>query len=361
MKILVSAQICIGIQQDSAGGLTVAPGPTDFLVIALNAARQGGMNHGADVGLVDAHAKGDGGDDHLQAASAEQVLHPLSFLWVQTGVIGGGRVIHAQFQRQRLGLFASGGINNGGSLSRIGQNPAYRLMPLWSTPTLNCFYRQIGSAKTVNIAGRLGKTELGDDVFLHQQRRSRSQGNHRRGPQQGQMPTQHPVIGAEIMAPLRDAMRFVHCNQHRLALGQHFRETRHAQPLRGDEQIVEMALQILDADLPGSRPIPPGMNPLGPQPQFAELGDLIFHQRDQRRNNQRGSSAGQTGQLKAQRLARSGRHHQQHILALSDGAANLLLIGPKRRQPKFVLQQFQQSIRRSSLPARAGFDDRRRK
>jgi hypothetical protein len=67
VKKLVGAQIGVGIQQDGAGRLTIAPGPADFLVITLDAARQRGMNHGANIGLVDAHAKCDGGDDHLQA------------------------------------------------------------------------------------------------------------------------------------------------------------------------------------------------------------------------------------------------------------------------------------------------------
>jgi hypothetical protein len=95
------------------------------------------------------------------------------------------------------------------------------------------------------------------------------------------MLAQHPVIRAKIVAPLGNAVRLVHRDQHRLAFGQHFGKTRHAQPFRRDEQIIQPTVQIIDADLARSRPVAAGVNALGAQAEFAQLGDLILHQRDQ--------------------------------------------------------------------------------
>ena len=43
----------------------IAPGTTDFLIITLDTTRQSGMNHRTYIWLVDTHAEGNGGDDHL--------------------------------------------------------------------------------------------------------------------------------------------------------------------------------------------------------------------------------------------------------------------------------------------------------
>ena len=48
------------------------------------------MDDGADVGFVDAHAEGDGGDDAIQLASLEVLLDAFADLGGKAGVVGGG-------------------------------------------------------------------------------------------------------------------------------------------------------------------------------------------------------------------------------------------------------------------------------
>ena len=48
------------------------------------------MDDGADVGLVDAHAEGDGGDDDFELAGEEVALDALAGGGVEAGVVGGG-------------------------------------------------------------------------------------------------------------------------------------------------------------------------------------------------------------------------------------------------------------------------------
>ena len=85
------------------------------------------------------------------------------------------------------------------------------------------------------------------------------------GRERGQVLAQHPVVGAEVVSPLRDAMRFVDGDQRRLALGQHLAEARHAQPLRRNEEELQAAIQIIHAGLPRLRPVEAGVNPPHPQ------------------------------------------------------------------------------------------------
>ena len=56
-----------GVEQDGAGGLAVASGAADLLVVGLDGAGERGVDDGADVGFVDAHAEGDGGDDDFES------------------------------------------------------------------------------------------------------------------------------------------------------------------------------------------------------------------------------------------------------------------------------------------------------
>jgi hypothetical protein len=79
-----------GVQEDGAGGEAVAAGSADLLVVGLDGAGEGDVDDGADVGLVDAHAEGDGGDDDLELAGEEVALDALAGGGVEAGVVGGG-------------------------------------------------------------------------------------------------------------------------------------------------------------------------------------------------------------------------------------------------------------------------------
>ena len=81
-----------GVEEHGARGIAVASCAADLLVVGLDGAGKSGVNDGADVGLVDAHAEGDGGDDDLELAGEEVALHALARGRVETGVIGGGTV-----------------------------------------------------------------------------------------------------------------------------------------------------------------------------------------------------------------------------------------------------------------------------
>ncbi len=79
-----------GVEEDGAGGQAVAAGAADLLVVGLDGGGEGGVDDGADVGLVDAHAEGDGGDDDFEFAGEEGGLDAVAGAGVEAGVVGGG-------------------------------------------------------------------------------------------------------------------------------------------------------------------------------------------------------------------------------------------------------------------------------
>ena len=77
-------------------------------------------------------------------------------------------------------------------------------------------------------------------------------------------------------------MRLIHRDQRQPFLGQHLRESRHAQPFRRNEKKLHAAVKKIHAGLPRHAALDPGVNPRHAQPQRSELRCLVVHQRNQR-------------------------------------------------------------------------------
>ena len=66
----------------------VAPGAADLLVVRLDARRHVGVDDEAHVGLVDAHAEGDGRDHHHTVLAEEDILVVAAHRLVEAGMVG---------------------------------------------------------------------------------------------------------------------------------------------------------------------------------------------------------------------------------------------------------------------------------
>ena len=87
-------------------GLAVAAGAAGFLIIGLDRLGQSGMRDETDVGLVDSHAKGDGGDHHHILARDEIMLVARARRRLEPGMIDRGRAARSlqasrRFSRSR--------------------------------------------------------------------------------------------------------------------------------------------------------------------------------------------------------------------------------------------------------------------
>ena len=101
----LALHVLLGVEQHAPGRLLVPSGPARFLQVVLQRPGNVGVNHQPDVGLVDAHAEGVGGDDGPQVAVDEALLHGLLGFRRQAGVeVVGLHSLGLQELRQFFGV-----------------------------------------------------------------------------------------------------------------------------------------------------------------------------------------------------------------------------------------------------------------
>ena len=351
---LVGLPVVPGVQEHGPARLAVAARAADLLGEALEGAGQRGVDHGADVGLVDPHAEGDGGDHHLEPPGQELGLDLLALRGAHAGVVGGDRKSLPRPAPRSSASRARGDVDDGGPARRVGQEPAHRLGPLRRGEARH-FDRDVLAAEPVDEAqGR--EPELDRDVVLHAGSGGGGEGDDGGGPQPGQAAAQQPIVGPEVVAPFRDAVGLVHGDERGRAAGQRLGEAGDAEALGGDEEEVEPAVEV-GAEGPLREPaVAAGVDALGAQAQALELGDLVFHEGDEGRDHEGRAAAGEAGELVAERLARARGHDQQHVLALGHGPAHGLLPRAEgleaERRPQQVVRGRSARSRRSRSPRR---------
>ena len=120
------------------------------------------MHHVADVALVDAHAKRDGGDDAIGAPTHKALLDALAFIVGQTGVIGLGLdAVAVQMLGNLLGGFLQGDVDDARLIGPLRH-------PFDQSPTFvvaaHRLYQQVEigpvEARGHHIVGRNGKLRL---------------------------------------------------------------------------------------------------------------------------------------------------------------------------------------------------------
>ena len=325
---LLGATVGPGVQEQRPGRVTVAARSPDLLVVALDGRWHRGVNHGADVRLVDAHAEGGRGNDDLNRAVQEGRLHLVPLGRRHPCVVRGGRELVGQPTGELFGLLARRGVHDGRSALRFAKDFGNDRGP-GAAPFLHHLDGQVLAPEAVDVALVSLQVELGGDVILDARRRGGGQRQHRRRPQARQTLAQEPVVGTEVVAPLRDAVRFVDRDQGRAATLQEFDEAGHAEPLGRDEEKVEFAVAVEPAGLPRLVARPARVDALGAQPDLAQFRRLVLHQGDQRREDEGGAAEKQARKLVAQRLAGTGRHDDQTIVASRCAAADFLLVRPE--------------------------------
>ena len=107
-ELIEFLDVLLAVEGYAAALAAVAAGAAGFLIIALKALGDVVVDDEAHVGLVDAHAEGDGGHDDINLLHEELVLVFLAGLAVQSGVIGqGAYVVNGQGFGEFFHLFAA--------------------------------------------------------------------------------------------------------------------------------------------------------------------------------------------------------------------------------------------------------------
>ena len=268
------------------------------------------MDDEADVRLVDAHAEGDGRHHH-RILGLEELLQPVGPQGlVEAGVIGQGRnALGPQLLGQLVGAVARAGVDHPG--------PAHALLDQLDHPrprrALLALGRkgELGPGETVDELGAVLQPQLGADVVAG----PRVGGGCDRQPGRlgehfGQA-AEHAVFGAEVVAPLADAVRLVDGDQGQRQARQPVEHRRLHQAFRRQVQKVERAVVDAPPDVAPRIQAGVGIELLGRHARLLQRRHLIGHQGDQRRDHQAEARADERGDLVAQALAAAGGQHRQ--------------------------------------------------
>src|SRR5690606_28958608 len=328
-EVLQHAEAVATGQHQAVRGLAVAPGTADFLAVVLHRLGQIEVHHVADVTLVDAHAEGDGGDDALQLADHETTLDGLAHLMGHAGVIGAdGHALPLQTLGDLLGGLLLGDIDD----ARL---PAPRRQPLLQALQPGATrYRldqqvEVGPVEAGGDHVRLGDGEFLAHVGDYPGRRRGGQQQHLADTELALVVRQLQVIRAKVVAPLGDAVRLVDHQQGNRYLGDEVAKALVLQALHRDHQNLQLttarAVHYLGGLLAALRRVDAGRG----YTMGMQKGQLILHQRQQRRDHQSQVRQVQGRQLVAQRLARAGGKDRRRRATGEYGADHRLLAGPQ--------------------------------
>ena len=196
----------------------------------------------------------------------------------------------------------------------------------------------IRTVETRDEARRTGKPEPGDDLLA---RHLVGGGGQRDARHVGKAFGEHgqaDIFGAEIVPPLRHAMRLVDRKQRDIGLSEQGEAARRQQPLGRDVEQIEVAGEQPPLDFRGFVKRQRRVQHRRVDAGLQQSRDLVAHQRDQRRHHDAAALAQQGRQLIAQRLAAAGRHQHQAVAALSHVPDDFLLRAAKGRQAEYRVQ-----------------------
>jgi hypothetical protein len=98
--------VSIRVHEDGATLPSVAPSAANLLVIPFQTARQGGVNQGSNIRLIDPHSERYGCHHDVKLARHEFFLHASSPLGIQPGMVAGYSKLACKIFRQAVRLLA---------------------------------------------------------------------------------------------------------------------------------------------------------------------------------------------------------------------------------------------------------------
>ncbi len=156
------------------------------------------------------------------------------------------------------------------------------------------------------------------------------------------------------MAPLRHAVRLVDREQRDARAVDELEAACRQQPLGRDVEEVELAGRERALDRGGGARVERRIEERGAHAELLERGDLVVHQRDQRRDDHRAPVAQQRRHLVAEALAGAGRHQHQRVAAGRDVRDDRLLRVAEARVPEHAGERLAGARREVGRGARHG-------
>ena len=272
------------------------------------------MRHEAHVGLVDAHAEGDRGHHHHAVLAQEALLVLRARGRVEPGVVRQG--LDARLGQPLRGVvhFAPAQAIDDAGLALVAEQELAQLA-LRVVAQAHAI-ADVGSVETGDELARVLQRQTLDDLLACARVGGGGERDARHRGKALRQDRQLAVLGAEIVAPLRHAVRLVDGEQRHLGAFEQIEEARRQQPLRRHVEQVQRAGEQLLLDLALRVGGQAGVEVGRCHARLAQGVDLILHQRDQRRYHDRRALPQQGGNLIAQRLAAAGGHQHQRVATL---------------------------------------------
>ena len=279
-KVLEHWQVFTSGQHQALRRLAVAPGASDLLAVVLDGLGQVEVHHLADIGLVDAHAEGDGGDDAGQASAHEVRLQSLAGLTVEPGVVGGDLEPGGlEVGRQAFGALLQGDVDNGAAVAESWRQPTGQM----ASPVVG---GQRGDGKV-----QIGAVEAGGDDIVRRDIEASTHviddlGRGGGGQQQHLVDAELPaivgqflVVRAKIMSPFRQAVGLVDHHQGDPHVAQEGAKAFIAQAFDRYHQHLELAVAGRCHDLPSLIAILTRIDAGGGDTARGQRRQLVLHQR----------------------------------------------------------------------------------
>jgi len=281
------------------------------------------MRHEAHVRLVDAHAEGDGRahDDAVLAQEAALVVG--THFRRQAGVVGQGiEALVAEEFGGFLDLAPRHAVDDAGLAAVAAQEIGQLLAGI---VFLHHGVADVGAVERADEVAGLGQVQALGDLALGGRVGGGGQRDARNVRPALVQDGQLAVFGAEIVAPLRHAVRFVDGEQGDVAAREQRQKAAGQQALGSDIEHVQLAGQQLALDAGGGFAIQGRVQVFGAHAELAQGLDLVLHESDERGDDDADAIAQQCRDLVAQRLAAAGGHEDECVMSGSHVLHDVLL------------------------------------
>ena len=350
-------------QQEHVGVGGATAGAADLLVVGHRGRRRPQVHHETEVRLVEAHAQGGRGDEGLDLVVLEELFRAFPVRGV--GASGVGEDLVAGFGQEPRGVLGRGdrqGVDDSaaGQVFQVREQPAEPVAGVRQAQHT----QPEGLAAQGAADGQHTGAELLLDVVDHPGVGGGSGGQDRDCIRQlGDQVRDAPVVGAEIVAPVGDAVGLIDDQEPGAAdqLGQLvLAEGGVGEPLRRDQQDIDLVRRELFADCVPLQLVG-GVDGDRPDPGPRRGGHLVTHERQQRGHDQGRPGAAppeQQGRDEVHgRLSPAGALHHEGAPAAVDEGLNrleLAVMELRGRVPDQLAQDFLGLLPRPRLSGRCG-------
>ena len=342
-------------QQVTAGRIAIAASAARLLVVGLDALGHVVVDHVAHVGLVDAHAKGVGGNHHLNVvvdkgtlALAAGVVAHAGMVTAHANAAGSQRL--GKLARQRIDRLASRAIHDA-ALARMRNHVVAHPGSLGLVAHLLATKVEVLAIKTRHHRRGVLQAEHLLNVRTHALGRRGGKRRHDRAPRQRINKLANlQVSGAEILAPLAHAVGLVNGHERHANAGGTRSLLRKGQKTRL-EQALGRHVHKLVAAL--ARPLEhgvllgrskAGVEIAGSRTRREQRTGLVLHKRQQRTHHKGDAGQHERGHLVANGLAGARGHNTQRITTGKDRIDHAVLSRAKRGIAKIGAERVERHL-----------------